>query len=217
MSRHPYQHLYEDGEIFAVDLVRRAADPTATTDTEHALRDLAHRHPALTEYDAAIALTGALARLSCTTLRAAYMRHHPLAARLLDDQPAPSTAQAREITEVLDRMDADLLSADRTPLGHCFIELIRLALAELLPGGRPLHESAAAPLDCALSSVPGPADALLPLVVRAAQLTLACLHHLLDLDSDTTHATGRDSVVEQVLDGFELYKITQQAAGAGAS
>ncbi|MFD7983855.1 hypothetical protein ACFV4M_10810 [Kitasatospora indigofera] len=85
MSRDPYQHLHEDGEIFAVDLVRRAADPTATTDTEHALRDLAHRHPALTEYDAAIALTGALARLSCTTLRAAYMRHHPLAARLLDD------------------------------------------------------------------------------------------------------------------------------------
>ncbi|MET9611693.1 hypothetical protein [Kitasatospora indigofera] len=180
------------------------------------VRDLAHRHPALTEYDAAIALTGGLARLSSTALRAASMRHHPLATRLLDDQPAPSTAQVREITGVLDRLDADLLSADPTPLGHS-VELIRLALAELLPGGWPLHESAAEPLDYALTSAPRPADALLPLVVRAAQLTLACLHHLLDLDSHTTHATGHDSAVEQVLDGFELYKITQQAAGAGAS
>ncbi len=214
MPRDPYQRLYEDSEIFALDLVRQAADATATTGTDRAVHDLAHRHRPLTEYDAAIALTAALARLSCTTLRAASLRHHPLTAPLLDDQPAPSAAHTREITDVLDRLDADLLTTDATPLGHCFIELTRLALAEQLPGGRPLHESAAEPLGYALAHAPEPADALLPLVTRATRLTLACLHHLLDRDS--AHTPGPDGALEQVLDGYELHKITQQAAGAGA-
>ncbi|MFE7525785.1 hypothetical protein ACFU7Y_08670 [Kitasatospora sp. NPDC057542] len=225
MPSDPYRHLYEDSEIFALDLVRRAADPAVTTNTEHAVRDLARRRPTLAEYDAAIALTAALARLSCTALRAASLRHHPLTARLLENQPAPSIAHAHEITDVLDRLDTDLLSTDATRLGHCFIELTRLALAEQMPGGRPLRESAAEPLGYALACAPEPADALLPLVARAAQLTLACLHHLLDLDlsiepdsdADTARTTGPDGgALEHILDGFELYKITQQGAGGDA-
>ncbi|MEV7929050.1 hypothetical protein [Kitasatospora sp. NPDC088779] len=217
MSRDPYQHLYEDSEIFALHLVRRAADPTITADTEHALRDLVHRHQPLTGQDAAIAVTGALARLAYTALRAASSRHHPLAARLLDGPRTPTPAQTREIATVLDRLDADLLSGDATALGHCFVELTRLALAEQLPGGRPLHESAADPLGYAFASTPVPADALLPLVVRAAHLTLTCLRHLLGADTATAHTATAYGALEQVLDGFELYKITQQAAGADAS
>ncbi|MFJ6771774.1 hypothetical protein ACIQOV_12535, partial [Kitasatospora sp. NPDC091257] len=146
MPSDPYRHLYEDSEIFALDLVRRAADPASTTNIEHAVRDLARRHPTLAEYDAAIALTAALARLSCTALRAASLRHHPLTVRLLENQPIPSAAHVHEITDVLDQLDAYLLSTDPTRLGHCFIELTRLALAEQMPGARPLHESAAEPL-----------------------------------------------------------------------
>ncbi|MFF2619683.1 hypothetical protein [Kitasatospora sp. NPDC058046] len=223
MPSDPYQRLYEDSEIFALDLVRRAADPAATT-TEHAVRDLSRRHPALAEHDAAIALTAALARMSCTALRAASLQRHPLTARLLENQSAPSAAHAHEITDVLDRLDVDLLSTDTTRLGHCFIELTRLALAEQMPGGHPLHESAAEPFGYALACTPEPADALPLLVARAAQLTHACLHHLLDLDpslepagdADTARTTGpRRAALEHVLDGFELYKITQQAAGGG--
>ncbi len=214
MTRDPYQHLYEDSEISALHLVRRAADPTTTTDTHDIVRDLAHRHPALAEHDAAIAVTGALARLSHTALRAAATSLHPLTAQLLNDPSAPSPAQIRDITDVLDRMDADLLRRDPTPLGHCFIELTRLALAEWLPGGRSLHESAAEPLEYALASTPVPADALAQLVVRAAHLTLDCLHHLLGAN-DTAGAP--DGALEQVLDGWELYKITQQVAAADAS
>ncbi|MFD9066317.1 hypothetical protein ACFVZ3_32915 [Kitasatospora purpeofusca] len=223
MPSDPYRHLYEDSEIFALDLVRRTADRTALTRTEHAVRDLANRHPTLTEDDAAIALTGALARLAYTALHAAALRHQPPTAPFLADRPAPGAVHARDITDVLDLLDADLLSTDATVLGHAFVELTRLALAERMPGGRPLHESAAEPLGYALACAPEPADALVPLVTRGAHLTLACLHHLLDLDlfpePDTDAGTARTTgpgALEQVLDGFELYKITQQAAGAGA-
>ncbi|MFB8242661.1 hypothetical protein ACFC58_39630 [Kitasatospora purpeofusca] len=57
-----------------------------------------------------------------------------------------------------------------------------------------------------------------------AQLTPARLHHLLDLDlfpepdsdADTARTTGPGKALEQVLGGFELYRITQRAAGACA-
>lgn len=226
MPADPYRPLYEDSEIFALELVRRAADPAAIARTEHAVRDLAQRHPALTEDAAAIGLTAALARLSCTALHAASLRHDPPTARTPDNQPAPTATHAREIADVLDRLGTDLCGTDAAPLDaaqRSFIELTRLALAEQMPGGRPLHESAAKPLGYALAA-PEPVAALLPLVTRAAQLALACLHHLLDLglalapdsDADTARITDPDSALQQFLDGFEMHKITQHAAAAGA-
>ncbi|MEE1822219.1 hypothetical protein PUR61_08420 [Streptomyces sp. BE20] len=213
MSRDPYRRLYEDSEIFALHLARRAAGPTLTADTADALHDLAVRHPPLVADDAAIALTGALARLACTALRAASLHHHPLAARLLGDQPTPSAAHLREITGVLDRLDHGLLSTDPTTLGHCFVELVRLALAEQLPGGRSLHESAAEPFSYALAGDQAPGTALAPLVTRAAHITLTCLHHLLGPDSNGGPHGG--AALDQILDGFELHKITQQATATG--
>ncbi|MER6400116.1 hypothetical protein ABT263_29340 [Kitasatospora sp. NPDC001603] len=226
MPADPYRPLYEDSEIFALELVRRAADPAATARAEHAVRDLAQRHPALAEEAAAIGLTAALARLSCTVLHAASSRHDPLTAQTPEDRPAPTAAHAREIAGVLDRLGAGLRSTGAAPLDvaqRSFIELTRLALAEQMPGGRPLRKSATKPLGCALAA-PEPVVALLPLVTCAAQLARACLHHLLgldlplapDSDAGTARVVDPDRALRQVLDGFEMHKITQHAAVAGA-
>ncbi|MEU9133882.1 hypothetical protein AB0D08_38340 [Kitasatospora sp. NPDC048540] len=212
MPRDPYQRLYEDSELYALHLVRRAAGPTLHTDTRDALHHLAHRNRPLQEHDAALAVTGALARLAYTALRTAADRLHLPGGPLPAATAGPAPGQVREITEVLDRLDAGLLATDTTTFGHAFVELTRLALAEQLPGGSSLRDSAAPVLARVVGPGPTPGPALLQLVVRGAELTLECLHHIFRAQT----ATGWDpgAAIEQVLDGFELYKLTEHGAGA---
>ncbi|WP_033355660.1 hypothetical protein [Kitasatospora aureofaciens] len=214
MTPEHYQLLYRHAELYAVHLVRCAAQghplvPAA----DEAMTLLAGQHTPLTAHDGALATIGALARLSYTALRAAA----PSTGRPAHQWPpaapvAPSPDQVHAITDALERRDRDLLAASASAHGHTCAELARLAMAEQLPGGIPLHESAQGPLTRALARDNTPETALLSLLAAAADLALACLRELVH----TTAAQDSAAILDRLLDDFELHKVTRAAGTAPA-
>lgn len=220
------RRLYEDAELYALQLVRRADDqaPAQLSVAAIAMTDLAARHPHFDASSAALATIGSLARLAYAALRSCT----PSAAG-----PAPDTTalithaphegltddQARHIGEALDHLDFELLAQGADALAHCSVELARRAMAEHTADGMPLERSAPEPLSYALArSGPG-AGALLLLVCAGAELARACLSRAVDAARAAAGAPGTVGgprvSLGPVLDRFELFRITQQVAGAG--
>ncbi|CAM5669141.1 hypothetical protein BOQ63_000340 (plasmid) [Streptomyces viridifaciens] len=216
MTAQHYRRLYGHAELHAVHLIRCAsAGRPLLPAADEAMALLAAQHPPLTAHDAALATVGALARLSYAALRAAAPdTREPAADRWPPVAPcAPVPEQVRAITAALDRHDWDLLAVGAHPHGHTSVELARLAMAEQLPTGRPLHESALGPLVRALAHGPTPHAALMSVLSAAVELALSCLCELVVRGAP---GQGDEATLARLLDDFELHKVTHTAGTAPA-
>ncbi len=217
-----------ESRVSAGTSAHEVVDPTAparSAGAATAMAELAARHPHLDDSTAALATIGCLARLAYAALRSctpppaapatgttALIAHAPHD-RLTDDQ-------ARHIGQALDHLDFELLTRGADALAHCSVELARRAMAEHTADGTPLDQSAPEPLSYALAQSGPGTGALLLLLCAGAELALACLNRAIETARAAAGVPGAASGPQvnlgPVLDRFELFKITQQVAGAGA-